>query len=148
MVIIRVPVAERFESKVHKTDNCWLWVGARIPKGYGVFMDVTQNLVYAHRFAYEFAKGEIPEGLQIDHLCRNPSCVNPDHLEVVTNRQNVMRGLAPQLQRERQLSKTHCPKGHPYNDENTHVKRRGKHFERVCRNCARDYQRKRRELIK
>jgi hypothetical protein len=77
---------ERFIEKVQKTDTCWNWFGHRNPKGYGKF-----GVMYAHRWSYEHYKRAIPEGWQIDHLCRNTSCVNPDHLEAVTLEENVRR---------------------------------------------------------
>jgi hypothetical protein len=77
---------DRFWSKVEKSESCWNWTGAKV-NGYGV---VKRHTVQgqAHRFSYEMAKGPIPEGLFIDHICRNPSCVNPDHLRPVTQKQN------------------------------------------------------------
>lgn len=85
------PVADRFWRLVDKSGDCWLWMGAKW-KGYGQF-GVQQSpgvwpLRKAHRVAYELIVGPIPDGMQLDHLCRNPSCVNPDHLEPVTNREN------------------------------------------------------------
>lgn len=82
--------AERFWSKVAITPSCWLWMATRGPLGYGQFHDGTR-LVYAHRWAYEALVGPIPEGLVIDHLCTTPPCVNPVHLEPVTQAVNVQR---------------------------------------------------------
>lgn len=89
------PVAERFWAKVHKTDSCWLWT-ASLTFGYGSFWD-GKGQVRAHRFAYELLVDPIPEGLQLDHLCRIRHCVNPDHLEAVTNAENVQRGVVAKL---------------------------------------------------
>lgn len=86
---------ERFLSKVDKrADGCWHWTAALMPNGYGYFRVSTprRRMVYAHRAAYELLVGPIPDGMVIDHLCRNKSCVNPEHLEVVTQGENVRRG--------------------------------------------------------
>lgn len=100
-------VAERFWSKVHKAEGCWIFTGA-LSKGYGVFRIGCKN-VPAHRLSWELSLGLIPKGLQIDHLCRNPSCVNPAHLEPVTQKTNVLRGVGLTAQNAR---KTHCKMGH------------------------------------
>ena len=89
----RTPEAERFWSKVNKTDTCWLWIGAIDHGGYGTFGASAGHSRRAHRWAYEAANGPIPEGLHIDHLCRVRNCVNPDHLEVVTLAENTRRGI-------------------------------------------------------
>lgn len=127
----------RFWSKVEKSADCWLWRGAADSHGYGRFhlIDYTTG---AHRFAYESAVGPIPDGLQLDHLCRVPLCVNPQHLEPVLQIVNVRRGKSGDWQR----SKTHCPQGHPYDAENTYVSKTGS---RSCRACARDRYRKKKE---
>lgn len=81
--------SERFWAKVNKTGDCWLWTGWRT-NGYGRFTTNGKNW-RAHRFAFEEMRGPIPEGLQLDHLCRVRHCVNPDHLEPVTRQQNMLR---------------------------------------------------------
>lgn len=134
----------RFDSKVYKQgiDNCWIWNGTRTTLGYGVF-SVDSKLIYVHRWAYEYFNKPIPENMTIDHICRNPSCVNPRHLEVVTQRINVQRGKTGSLQ----IRKTHCPRGHPYDDTNTIIRRDDS---RVCRICNKEYQRnwlKKRKLM-
>jgi HNH endonuclease len=86
----------------------------------------------AHRVVYETLVGPIPDGLVIDHLCRNPRCVRPDHMEPVTNQVNVLRGIGITALRKQ---KTHCPAGHAYSLENTRYSKEGK---RNCRTCARD----------
>ena len=88
------PAHKRFFAKVEQTDGCWMWRAARGGTGgpvYGLFRD--GRMVYAHRWAYEYAIGPIPEGYQIDHLCRVPLCVNPAHLEAVTPSENTIRTL-------------------------------------------------------
>jgi hypothetical protein len=85
-------MSERFWSKVDKSGDCWLWTGT-ITNRYGRFFLAHGRMTPAHRWAYESLVGPIPEGLTIDHLCRNPPCVNPDHLEPVTVQENVRRAL-------------------------------------------------------
>lgn len=128
-----VPVMDRFWAKVSKTDDCWLWTAYTYPNGYGQFW-FNGKMGYAHRFAYQQAKGAIPEGLEIDHLCGVRNCVNPDHLEAVTHRENVLRGNAPSA---KHAGKTHCKRGHEFTEVNTIVTSRG----RMCRACHRDLQR-------
>ena len=115
--------------------SCWEWTGAKW-KGYGQFgTQITPGKwrnVKAHRFAYEMFVGPIPEGLQLDHLCRNPGCVNPDHLEPVTNRENGLRGTSPAAVHAKA---THCVNGHEFTPENTY-RPPGKN-ERACRECQR-----------
>lgn len=128
---------ERLEEKITKTNGCWLWNAATNSKGYGVSWDGSRT-VYAHRYVYELLKSEIPEGLHIDHLCRVVNCVNPDHLEPVTCKENVRRGDVSL----RHLSKTHCPKGHPYSGNNLITEKNGW---RKCRVCVNAGKRRRRE---
>jgi hypothetical protein len=86
------PALDRFWSKVEIHGECWVWVGALNDDGYGVIWD-GNRLVYAHRLMYRWTLGEPPEGLTLDHLCRVRACVNPIHLEAVTNRENIRRGV-------------------------------------------------------
>lgn len=121
--------SERFWAKVEKTETCWLWTAA-IVKGYGRFFDEDLRPVGAHRWAYQTCVGPIPDGLTLDHLCRVRNCVNPDHLEPVTQRENMARIPL----------KTHCPHGHAFTAANTYVrrpKRPGLRPARQCRECAR-----------
>lgn len=127
---------ERFWAKVDRRGptECWEWRGARQPNGYGHLM-VDKRWWMAHRYAYTITLGPIPDGLTIDHLCRNRPCVNPVHLEAITMGENTSRGpSAPG-------GRTHCPQGHEYSDENTWREANGK---RHCRACHRDRQRARR----
>lgn len=106
-----------FLKKIVKTEKCWEWVGAKDTRGYGNFK--FESKVYkAHRFSYQFHKGPIPKGLVIDHLCRNTSCVNPSHLEAVTHKVNVLRGIGPT---SINASKTICKRGHLLNIENVYI---------------------------
>lgn len=131
----------RFWLKVDKGDGsgCWMWTGAKSPLGYGAFRVSPRDLRRAHRYSYELLVGPIPEGLHIDHLCRVPSCVRPDHLEPVTLRENTARGTAWQVIAERHRAITRCPRGHEYDEQNTRRDRNGK---RSCRECSRANKRK------
>jgi hypothetical protein len=127
---------QRFWAKVQKTETCWLWTGSKTPNGYPVFWNgkIQEG---SHRYAYELLVGPIPAGLHIDHLCRNPGCVNPAHLEPVTQRENTMRSpIAPAALN---AAKTHCKRGHPFDDENTYVVMRNGRPIRSCRICRRGY---------
>lgn len=124
----RSSVEERFVAKVDKTDSCWLWMAHTNRDGYGCFWDGKQ--FKAHRWAYERYVGPIPEGLQLDHLCRVRHCVNPEHLEPVTQQENISRGQAGWAA----TRITHCPKGHEYSPENTHMRADRR---RECRECMR-----------
>lgn len=104
----RVAPEVRFWTKVRLTPTCWLWTG-HTNHGYGHFWHGT-GMVYAHRWAYERLIGPVPEGLQLDHLCRNRACVRPDHLEPVTGRENTLRGEGITAVFARA---THCRHGHP-----------------------------------
>lgn len=118
-------VMERFWSKVDKSGDCWLWTGCTQPPGYGRFR-IEPRTVYAHRFAYEELVGPIPDGLVLDHLCRTPACVNPEHLEPVPQRVNIERGARNGMQ-----GRTHCVNGHEFSGHNLIATSKG----RVCRAC-------------
>lgn len=134
-------LSTRFWTKVDSSGDCWEWLADKT-NGYGRFVIGNNKKVRAHRFAYERLVGEIPEGLVIDHLCRNRACVNPKHMEVVTNRENILRGEGLTAINAR---KTHCNRGHKFTSENTRpngVNGKG----RKCRECANSKQRERRAL--
>ena len=126
---------DRFWAKVQKTDTCWLWTAAKHPKGYGNFWHA-HTMVKAHRFSYELSHGPIPEGLQIDHLCRVRHCVNPAHLEAVTNQENIIRGEGFAGRQSRQ---THCIHGHPFSEGNMYIRNDGA---RICKMCQSERSRK------
>ena len=126
-------VEERFWSKVDKSGGdtaCWTWLGATSRGGYGRFDDSTRSHP-AHRWAYEQANGTIQPGLVMDHLCRSHSCVNPAHLEPVTSKENVLRGIGLSAVNAR---KRVCKRGHPFDDENTAKSGGTRH----CRICSRE----------
>ena len=127
----RKPVADRFWPKVRKTSTCWVWTASQAGKGYGVFWDGVRQ-VYAHRFAFESVHGTIEPRLQIDHLCRVHNCVNPEHLEVVTNRENVLRGQHPSMVIHRAQR---CARGHPYTTENVSNRTNDRHC-RICQSIT------------
>lgn len=120
--------ADRFWSKVRPAGDCWEWTAAKL-QGYGRFHVRRTVQVAAHRWAYEYMVTEIPEGLELDHLCRNRACVNPWHLEPVTPRENTLRSANPCAANAR---KTHCSNGHEYTEENTYLRPEG---HRMCRTC-------------
>ncbi|MEU7163131.1 HNH endonuclease signature motif containing protein [Streptomyces morookaense] len=132
---------DRFLSKVGDTGaGCWEWAGTRTLQGYGQFWLDGRNQ-YAHRIAYEVVVAPIPDGLVIDHLCRNRACVNPGHLEPVTNRTNLLRGVGFAAAKARQ---THCIRGHRFDTANT---RRATNGTRKCRACDRERHRGRRQGV-
>jgi len=123
----------KFWAKVHKLNrtDCWEWQGHRRELGYGIFCFKYKRL-HAHRVSYEIAKGPIPEGLEIDHLCKNPPCVNPSHLEAVTHLENMNRSDLRKNQKEWAITRTHCKKGHLFDENNTRIN----NGRRICKTCA------------
>jgi len=134
----RKPAAERFWAFVDKSGDCWLWKAAKDQAGYGLFTLEPGVSRRAHRVAYEMEVGPIPDGLEIDHLCRVRACVRPLHLEAVTRLENIRRVPWPNS------AKTHCRNGHPFAGEN--LVRVGN--ERRCRTCTNANKRAMRERRK
>ena len=129
----RPPLADRFWAKVEKTDTCWIWRGHIMANGYGRMGIGGGRTRLAHALACELLYGcPVPEGLEGDHLCRNPPCVNPMHLEWVTHRENIRRG---QNHVATYMDATHCQRGHPFDAVNTYIHRNGS---RQCLACAKE----------
>lgn len=124
---------ERFWSKVDASGDCWVWTASVSIGGYGKYSISSGGKTtypYAHRHSYSILVGDVPAGMDLDHVCRNRRCVNPDHLEPVTHRENLLRGgtLAGVNAR-----KTHCKNGHEFTEENTRTNGKG----RACMTCHR-----------
>lgn len=127
------PPMTRFFSRVEiAPDGCWIWIGAKNQNGYGVFMESKgRSQTSAHRVLYEWVHGvRLDRSQVVDHLCRNKACVNPAHLEAVSQRENMRRGIKGVLT-------THCPRNHEYTPENTYLyeDKRGYRM-RNCKTCA------------
>lgn len=135
---------KRFLGKVRMTPGCWEWTGTLNKGGYAVFFLRGINRL-AHRVAYEHFTGHIQDGTEVDHLCSNPACVKPAHLEAVTHQENVDRSSVGRY------NKTHCVNGHPLSGPNCRIDK--KTGDRKCRACERIrskrlyYKKKRRRMI-
>lgn len=129
----RIPLVDRFWSKVQKIEGgCWLWTAAKNQNGYGIIGDDgRRGNVLAHRAAYRLVKGPLPVSLEPDHLCRNPGCVNPDHLEWVTHAENIRRGHFPPNAASK---RTHCIHGHSLSGDNLYLH----NGVRNCRACRKE----------
>ena len=119
----------RFWEKVDASpERCWIWKGSKTFEGYGHFK-TRQKTHRAHRFSYELHKGKIPNDLVLDHLCKNRLCVNPNHLDAVTNKENILRGNSFSAINAK---KTICCRGHPLTPDNLYAKSKV----RRCKACA------------
>jgi len=142
-MVIGISAIERFQAKIEVLPNgCWRWTASANHKGYGMF-SYNGRMGSAHRFSYQQFTGVISEGLTLDHICRNRWCVNPSHLEPVTNQENCRRGDTGIAN----TRKTHCPAGHLYSPENTYIyqTKDGRRL-RSCRKCHAKREIKRRLL--
>jgi hypothetical protein len=133
----RLSLRERLQhySVPEPNTGCWLWTGSLYPAGYGQLGIGKYRKVTAHRASYETFVGPVPAGLQLDHLCRVRSCINPDHLQPVTLHENLLRGMGPTGTHARQ---THCLRGHPLSGDNLYIwpgKDGGHGRTRMCRTC-------------
>lgn len=130
----------RFWAKVQKTETCWLWTAARFRGGYGCIKD-GEKLRLAHRVAYKLVKGEIPETLVVDHLCRVRECMNPDHMELVSLKENNLRGTGLAAENKRKKA---CKYGHEFSEGNTKYYQTRSGVGRACRACNAERARKKR----
>ncbi len=130
-------------TNIAKNKGCWDWLGEINKKGYGR-LEYNGKRIKAHRYFYEYFVKPIPNGLEIDHLCRNKRCVNPKHLEAVTHRENIIRAW-----RERIKDIPNCLYGHPYSGNNLYMiieKKNGKTW-RACKTCKLEANRRWRKRI-
>lgn len=155
---LTTPEIARVFGQIQRTGTgCWEWVGYRIPQGYGRIR-FRGGEVLLHRLLYAWAVGPLPprvSKLNLDHLCRNRSCCNPVHLELVTMQENIRRGMAGAtkgwypLKAHVHAKKTHCPQGHPYSGDNLYVLSQDKQKNhRMCKTCRSEHQRKRKQSLK
>lgn len=132
------PVFGRMADKFLVGDACWEWTGAKTASGYGKVLTF-RSIRAAHRVLYELLVGPVPEGLELDHLCRNAGCVNPGHLEPVTHQENIMRSP--------RNGQSVCQDGHPRTPENTYVYTYKGVERRYCKPCQQARNRQR-QLLK
>lgn len=133
LVLMRKTLQQRFDEKVEKqADGCWRWVGAIQKAGYGCLWN-GERVCLAHRIAYELFVGPIPDGKEIDHLCRNRWCVNPLHMEPVTGHENNMRGFSVAA---RNAKRTHCPQGHELSFKKERGGTKTRRYCKTCRNAS------------
>lgn len=144
-----IPLADRLWPKVAKTDGgCWPWLASLTRAGYGQINSGRRGgtMKLAHILVYELLVGPVPEGLELDHKCRNRACVNPAHLEPVTHTVNVQRGIAGIVNAARQRAKTMCVNGHPLAGANLYERADNTRECRTCRNAASQRSNKRRSM--
>jgi hypothetical protein len=123
------PNEDRYQPADVSVGGCWLWTASRLRFGHGSFGAVPGSTVLAHRFAYELLVGSVPDDMAVEHLCRNPPCVNPGHLEVITHTENNRRGFTEFVAR------TQCAYGHKLTPENCYYRKPGRP---LCRQCRRE----------
>jgi hypothetical protein len=125
-------ILSRFHAKYAVNgDGCWIWTASKLKSGYGIFTDTNRRSITAHKWSYLHFNGVIPDGFVIDHICRQTSCVNPAHLQAITQSENIKRSLHVQARGAR----THCSNGHEYTAANT-VRIAGRRG-RICLACRR-----------
>lgn len=140
----KISELERISGRIARADSgCWTWLGYKDPHGYGSAA-IGGKMYRAHRILYTLVKGKIPDGLHLDHLCRNPSCVNPDHLEPVTAKENTARGTWHDGVMAMHQARTHCKNGHEFTPENTiwRYKPSSGNQTRHCRTCCNEWSKK------
>ena len=132
MPTIFKPIYERYYVS---NDGCWMWTGGTTDYGYGKFSVNHKTIVSAHRYFFEFYRSvKIPKGMHLDHLCNRPGCVNPNHLEIVTPRENTMRcNRAPAAINS---NKTECIRGHRLSGDNLYMTPDGRRQCRICRGMS------------
>lgn len=124
----------RIVDKIDTEGICWEWTAARDSNDYGR-VRWEGSAALAHKVIWELLVGPVPEGLELDHLCRNPPCVNPDHLEPVTHAENIRRGMWSKGRAAQQVARTACANGHEYTEETLYVPPASSPRQRQCRIC-------------
>lgn len=140
-------LAERFYSKIQKTDTCWLWVGAKTSQGYGMLkVNRDTKTERVHRIALILEGIHIPDNMVVDHICRNRLCVNPKHLRIVSTGTNVLENSEGLAAKNR--IKTHCIHGHEFNEQNTKLIVDRGSLKRACKACIKRWSAERWAFIK